>query len=510
MSAHIDPSPGRAARRTATRTAACLLVAVGAVLCCPAPGLRAAPGAAPPEVSVATNARVPAPSPTNLPPVEDERSVVVLPVLDLSGASGRVAQHATALLEEGLARYARLQVMRGEQVIERLKAQPAYAEKLGFAREFARLGRQDYERLRLAEAAKHLQLAAQTYRSVHHELVAPREVAQTLLTLAKTHLEQGAEGPAERAFQQLLSVDPSVRLAPGRFAQSVIEVFDKARYHTARNPVAGISAETALAIGREFGADYVVTGHLRPRPEPGSLALGVWLRDVKRQVPVTKLQRVPADDPISLIGHLDRLTSRLAACVPNRSYLAWQRNPDRFEPALFVDTSFQHGTHLKHPLQSGFHELGLSAGALWTPQRHLIVLGRFGFTAARNNRPYEDLLEELQLLRLLLGAGAGVVGRRGGVYSVVAFDLALNLPFSWTSEADCKWHQPPPSACAEQLQHADAALAFGVHAGAGAHWNFAAPLFLRIRAGLTYYLVEPEQTQLNLAVDWEAGLGYRF
>jgi len=453
---------------------------------------------------------VPAPAPANLPAVEDPRTVVVLPVLDLSGQSSSVAARATALLEHGLARYARLRVVRGEQTIQQLASRSAYAEKLGFAREFARLGRRDYERIRLAEAVKHLQTAARTYRAVHHELVAPREVAQTLLTLAKAHLEQGAEGPAEQAFQQLLSIDPSVRLTAGRFAEPVIAVFDKARYHTARNPGAGISAETSITVARSLGADYVVTGHLRPRPEPGSLSVGVWMYDVRRQVPVTKLQRVPADTPEGLTGQLDRLTSRLAACVPNRTYLAWQRNPKRFEPGLFVDTSFWQGTHLQHPLQSGIHELGLSTGVLWAPQRNLVVLGRFGFIAARNNRPYEDLLEEMHLLRLLLGAGAGLVGTRGAIYSVVGFDFALNFPYSWTHAADCKWHDPPPSACAEQIERVDLALAFGVHGGVGGHWSFAPPLFVRGRLGLSYYLLEPEQTELNLPVDWEVGLGYRF
>jgi len=468
----------------------------------------------------------PPPRPANLPAEEDSHRVVILPVLDLTGTHGNVAVESSALLVEGLARFPRFEVLAGSALTDRLKAADSFLRELGEARMLARLGQQEYERIRLAEAIKLLDLAEKKFSSIHFELVEPREVARTLLTLAKAYIENGEEMKAEGAFQRLLLDDPLVRLLPGRFSDNVIALFERARYWVTQDRLPGLRTEQALSVAARVRASYVVSASLRPRPEAGRFLLGVQLLDVRRKVPLALEQVAVAEGQMAspegqvaaaegqdrLVEQLDRLTSRLAACVPNDVWLARQRNPEPFPSTLSFDTSYQHLFFLQHLLQSGFSGMGLSSGISWAPIEHLVLLVRLSFTTSRNNYPYEDLLDPVNLLRLLLGAGIAHHGTRLSVFTVTGFDLSYPFAFDWTREADCKWHAPLPFRCKEEgLVHThDPGPVFGLHVGAGVIWTFAPPLLLHFRGGLSYLFLPTEGNELNLPIDLAAGLGYRF
>ncbi len=451
-----------------------------------------------------------APQPANLPLDEQPRRVVLLPVKDLSGRQATLARQAGRLLRAAYAQSPRVTLVVDDGLAARVLQAPDYPEKLRWAREFARLGRQDYERIRLAEAVKHLRLAAQTFQSIHHDVIAPREVSQTLLTLAKAYLERNDEGPAEQAFAELLAVDPSIQLSPEQFSPTVIASFDKARYHAAQGGGLGQGSEKAVALGRLASADYVVLPTLRPRPEAGASALGVWQFELRRGLPVAPEQQVPAAPPEVFADEVGRLVSRLLACMPNTEFLAAQRDPDRFRPQVLLDTSFEHLTYLQHPLQSSFQNMGLSVGLGWAPQEHLLLQARLLMTASRNNSPYDDLLDPLRMLRLLVTAGIAKLERRWGVYTATGLDLSWPFAFRYSHEADCKWHEPQPSQCDELVLKHSPGLVLGLHVGAGAHWLVAPPVLLRLRVGLSYAFLPTEDNELNLPLDADLGLGYRF
>lgn len=474
-----------------------------------------ASGAAPARAQL--HDEVPAPRPANLPAEEDTHRLVVLPVLDLTGTSPELARLSTGLLTEGFARYPRLEVIAGPELISRLRTVESYRKDLSEARELAQMGQRQYEQIRLKEAIKLLTMAVQKYGSIHYELEAPREVATTLLTLAKAYLEYGEDPQsamkAELTFQQLLLADPSVRLLPERFSETVINLFTRARYWATYDRLPGLRTDKALAVAARVRADYVLSGALLPRAEAGHLLLAVQLLDVRRKMPLASEQVGISESPERLELRLDRLSSRMAACIPNDVWLARQRNPKRFDPTLSFDTSYLHLVFLQHPLQRTFNNMGLGTGVSWALLEHLSLLARLSFTTSRNNYPHEDLLDPANLLRLVLGAGIAHHGERLSVFSVTGFDLLYPFRFRWTREADCKWHEVPPDSCYDSsrgIHTHDPGLVFGLHVGAGANWAFAPPLLLHFRTGLSYYFLPTTGNELNLPVEAELGIGYRF
>ncbi len=445
--------------------------------------------------------------PSNLPPVEDRHTMVVLPVLDMEGDGAKVATLATRLLVEDLRAYPRFHVVAGEQLAQRVRAQVGYQEKLQWAREFGALGTKDYERIKLSEARDHLTTALEAMDRIHHWVVAPDEVAGLLITLAKVYLEEGEIASALLTFKKLLTVEPGLRLSGDEFPPTFLSVFEQARA-AVRSTGAGRDPGQAMAMARSLGADYVVVSHLRPRMKLDSSTVGVVIYDVHRGVPLSAEERVPwrdqGPDP------LEPMVSRLVACIPNTRYLSGKTETRPFEPAFFLDTSYTHMAFVSHPLQALFNNFGVAPGVTWTPLPNIAVQARVHLSTSHNDYPYEDMLQPLQLLRLTVGGGIASNGPRLAVYTITGVELALPSRFQWTTEADCKWHTPRPSYCERQIHEHDPGYLFGVHASAGLDWVVASPVFLHVGTGMTWYILPLKGSSLNLPVNGELGLGYRF
>jgi len=443
---------------------------------------------------------------------------VILPVLDLSGEQATLAGQAERLITAGFARYARLEVIAGEELTARLRASEGYQVKdLGNARAFAQVGQQEYAQIQLKSAIQHLGRAAKTFEEIHHDLVQPEEVAQSLLALAKASLESGDQVAADLVFSRLLLVDPALRLAPGRHPDSVLAHYQRGRARALRERSTLLARmDKALAVGRQLHAGYVVLSLLGPAegglldggPAPAAGRLGVLLFDVRRRIQLAPVEELLPAPGAPLAERLDLATSRLAACIPNDVWLAQQRNPTPVQRRLEFDTGFAHLVYLDHPLHQAFQSFGLGTGVTWSPVEHLALVARLSFTTSSNNHPFEDLLDPVNVVRAILGAGFTVVGRRLAGYTVTGFDLSWPLAFRWTLDPDCKFHEPAPSSCT--IRRHEPGPLFGLHVGAGGQWLFADPLFLNLRVGLSRSLLPAEGNRLNFPVTSEVGLGYRF
>ena len=177
-------------------------------------------------------------------------------------------------------------------------------------------GRIAYENLNHRLAAKMLEKALSQYASIDFHLVKPEQVADVLLLLGKTRLEQGMETEGERLFRQAFELQPTIKLRPDFEHPNTVTVLSRARRSfLTRAP----DRPAALGTASMRGARVYIHGRL----------IQSRLELVIRSNNGIRIEVEPIDN--NLDSAISRIASRIIDCLPLKDQVA-------LAPSVFKST----------------------------------------------------------------------------------------------------------------------------------------------------------------------------
>ena len=450
-----------------------------------------------------------APAATGAPP---PRRVLVLPLRRLVEAPPELVEVVQGALSGAVRGRPGFEVVSASRFLEQAASARLYGDRLALERDLVEVGVRDHERMRLAEAIRELDKARGLFAETRHDWVAPAEVAEAHLTLALAYLESGRRDRAHLIFKDLLALDPFRELAKGYYSQQAIDAFGVARADFVSAGAPSFPVTEAARLGASVGARWVLSSHLTSRARGGT-ALIVTVYDGRARR-VLDRESVPAD-AATLPWRVDRLTSRLLACITPDTPEAPREDPlaaGRWQLGVDVSTSF----YGARPVREAFANLGLAVRGDYLLRPHLLVASRLvaarstGLSLSRlgpDGYDYEDLHRTtLDTLGLLLAIGPRMGSGDVTAHAIIGLEAVLPGAVRVTRDPGCKWGPPYP--CQTRLHDPD--LLVGVAGGMGVSLALLAPVLLQAELQLSYYLAALDDNELNLPVRLGLGLGYRF
>ena len=393
-----------------------------------------------------------------------------------------------------------------------------YEGTLELAREWGTLGIEAYKRVRTQEAVDYLERSLQNFETISHDLVAPDEVAEILMYLALSYLEEGTNvmRPIE-VLQQMVRLDPSRQLERGYYPDFIVQYYESARDTLWRRlaeegPRTGESQRVADLLE----ADYVFHGYVLPRRSDDSYELVAYLYDAADQelLPAERLVLEEIDGEAVQEGFA-RLASRLAVCLVEPEAPGSDTPPiaaSRGTSRLAVELAVNYGSFLQYPspLQDAFGNYGIALGASWSITREFEV---FGSVSVSNS--LSDYSGRLRENFTTLRGFAGVrLGRQfGPVYLGLGagIDVARIGPVRAFSDPGCI--ADPDLLCPDgvgTVAFDDHGLHWGIQLRPRAAWSLSNSFQIWSGMGLGYFISPLEGQLFNFPITTEFGVNYRF
>ena len=403
-----------------------------------------------------------------------------------------------------------------ERARRALMRQRLYQDRLELAEQLAVQGIEQYKELNQLAASRNLERALEHYQAIRYELIAPRRVAQVLLYLALSYIEQDARLPqALRAMRQMIALDPGLVLARGYYADKVVELYEDAR----RALVADLAQrgprleqlEQARDLAQRAGADIVLYGFIVPAQEPGQVTLTLHpylAQEARFEAPEVMIVEALDDD--ALREAADRLASRWASC------LVWP-DPQGVGPAastgrgaLSVSLGMSYASFLRNPrpLEDLFGNFGIGLGARWLITREFGVIGRAQLLLAQRDRSGRLVDEYFPTFRGFFGGELGVeLVDRLSISIQLAGDVTHVSDFEVWGDANCI----PQESCAEPpVAFNDFGLMLGVNARPALSVRLSDALHATAAASFSYFFYTGQGQGLNFPLGAELNVQYRF
>lgn len=429
-----------------------------------------------------------------LPPGFTRPVVWVLPVLDQRALALDEAPAAAAAWTEfvdALDAARNLDVRRPKRTRASIAASEAYRRALPLARQFARQGMGDYQRVRLEEAATALGQAVDGFMDIGHHIVAPDEVGRVELTRGLALLEADARG-ADDALRRALIIDPTLRLKAGVDRPEAVEAVERARATLAR------ALPTAQAL------------FARRPPVPGD-GVTVQARIAGRQLEVVVYEggRVTVErQQLGVPSAGERLASRVWACLPFGRGVRRRRSSQR----LYLDAGFDSFFFAEAPTEL-YRNVGVTLNASWSVARFLAFDANLALTNSGRDRE-EDLRVDVPVGRLVAGPNLITEIGRLRLGAAVGIEVASIAPVTITTDADCKYYEPgqvDPRLCDFERDFARADLSWSVGAALtlGATLRASDRIYLGVRLRATSYVFQSVDNGLDKPVGGQFVLGYQ-
>lgn len=402
-----------------------------------------------------------------------------------------------------------------------------FEQNLKLARGFSSFGLEKYKALDLDAAIRYLEQARAAYAQIHYEYVAPEEVADVLLYLALSYLEQGDQPTrVVDLFQEMILILPTRDLEPGYYTESVVTAFRDARADLVKEieqrglPL--VLTERAPEIARLTGADILVFGFVLPRGEDRwRVRVFFWSRETRR-VEQSDAMDVPSLDATMLESASNMIMARYADCLREPP----EQGTDPIEPArgtspVSVDLNFSYGTFLQFPqLRSWpyreeddgtlrhFGNYGVNIGFQWALRREFKVVSRFQLLTSQ--RDYSGLLAEAGDVLTLRGLIGGELGLR---FSRFRGALQIAADFTHLSDFRLRRDLGCGNNCSDLSfdNYTDYDLLFGLNASPSLSYSLYRTVELVAMTSLSYYIASTSASnEVNFPWSSEFGFRYRF
>ncbi len=434
-------------------------------------------------------------------------------VVDLSGLQSAMRQGAT---RQWRSENFSIELISDQDLQEAIVEASLYEGTLALARQWAEMGVDAYKRVQTQDAVTHLERSLQNFETISHEMVDPDEIAEVLLYLALSYLEDGENvmRPLD-ILQEMIRRDPTRRLERGFYPDFIVQYYQSARdtlWRELRQD--GPPIEESRRVAELVDADYVFHGYAVP-VEDGAVDLVAYLynREEDNLFPGETI-RIDELTEENLQEGFSRLASRMAAWLvepdvgpADSSDIASSRGTSRL--SLQLGGSYATFLQVPFPLRSSFGNYGFGAGLGWSITREFQLIGNV--QVYNSIRDFHGILrEDFTTVRGMLG---GQLGRHvGPLY------LALGTGVEVTSFGPIRAFSDPTCIPAPELCPGDTGTT--VFENHGLHWG----LQLRPRISLPladsfelsssvsvgYYFSPLSDRLLNFPVATELGLQYRF
>ncbi|MFU8807446.1 MAG: hypothetical protein ACNA8W_26790, partial [Bradymonadaceae bacterium] len=174
-----------------------------------------------------------------------------------------------------------------------------------------------YKRLQIKEAIDQLEKAVENYATVHYGMLAPGELAEVLLYLSLSYLEEGSNvvRPLE-LMKKMIALDPEAVLRPGYYPEYIVHFYENARNALLQEVLeVGPGQESARILAQLVEADYVLYPFaVAPRGGPPRLVTYLYSTEDDAFLD-SEVQLLDTLTPDSLNEAANRLMSRYSACL---------------------------------------------------------------------------------------------------------------------------------------------------------------------------------------------------
>jgi hypothetical protein len=400
-------------------------------------------------------------------------------------------------------------------VHHRLKERPLYEGTVALARQWAEMGMESFKRLQVREAIGQLEKAFENFEAMGYEMVAPSELAELLLYLSLSYLEEGANvvRPLE-VMQAMIALDPSLILRPGYYPEYIVHFYQNARNALYQDLFESAPRlEQARALAEIAEADYVVYAYATPLQAGASRLISFMYVASEDRFLDPEVQLVGAPAPANLSEGASRLMSRYAACLfapaPEAPAVV---TASRGDGPLSVQIQGAYTSFLQYPapIESTFGNYGISLGVTYLLTREFGLTGRLQIL--NSMRDYNGILrDDFTTLR-------GFVGPRLA-WTTGAWTLGMDTALEVTSVGPIRAFGDKNCIPAPEVLCRDGfgtvvldghGTLLGVNLRPQLGYRLAAAMELVVSLSASYFVYPLTERILNFPLSSEVGIQYRF
>jgi hypothetical protein len=446
----------------------------------------------------------------------DPLSMAIPQISDTTWAKGQLAGH----LRHGAARYGAthgeaLEFVDVEGVKAAIQRQPGYSESLDRARQQAELGLQRYKELDTRAAIPLLERALERYRASRHDLVAPQEVADVLLYLTLSTLEEAQSARPLEWMRALVLLDPERVVQKGYYPDSVVEFYQVARANILRElrqRGPGIEAQEDAAMLSELlslDAAYLMT---LISMDDGRYQVSLYPYQPRaRRFDAPESLIIDELTPDGLREAGDMLLSRFDPCHRPVIAPSGPVGAASGDSPWSVDLHFSYASFLKYPdppLQTPYGNYGVGLGVLWRLTEEFGLVGRAQVLIAQKDRNGLLITEDFSTLRAFVGADLSLTFFDELTVGVqIAGDLTRISEFEAWPTPGCAANPGDPICLRTRFDEFD--LLFGLNARPLISYNVYRTLSLTLSGSASYFFFG-DGDAMNFPVSSELGVQYRF
>lgn len=310
-----------------------------------------------------------------------------------------------------------VELLPGAMLQSQVMSASLYEGTLALARQWGEMGVTAYKEVQTQNAVNYLERAIQNFSAISHEFVAPEELAEVLMFLALSYLEDGTDvvRPLE-LLQEMIRRDPELRILPGFYPDFIVRYYQSALdtlYRELRTE--GPPSSETRRVAEIVDADFVFHSYVLVNGD-GTADVVAYLFDRQEdQFRPGERIHLPEVTEENLTEAISRLVSRLSACLidveeelSSPPAIMSSQGTGR----LSVQLTLNYGSFLQSPtpVQNPFGNYGVGIGAGWSITQEFQLVG--GLQVFNSLRDYQGILrDDFTTLRTYFG---GELGRYWG------------------------------------------------------------------------------------------------
>lgn len=411
----------------------------------------------------------------------------------------------------------RVSYLDGAQLRAGVTSQPGYISGVDRAREQAELGLERYKELDTKAAIPLLERALERYRATRHELVSPQEVADVLLYLTLSTLEEAQSARPLEWMRALVLLDPERALQKGYYPDSVVEFYQVARANVLRElrqrgpGVEAIEDAAALSSLLKLDGLYYIAVYSQ---EDGRYQVAMYAYDSSARrfdaAEVITLDQLTSESLSSASGEL---IARFMPCLisPEQAPRLDPIQPSTGQSAWSVELHMAYASFLRYPspIQTPYGNYGLGMGVRWRLTEEFGLIGRAQVLIAQRDRNGLLFTEDFSTLRAFLGGELAIT-----LWSYLTLGMQITLDMTRVNDFEV-WPLPgcaanPLDPRCNRIVYDDIDIMLGTNARPFASLRIYDSLSLFIGGSVSYYFFSRSSVNMNFPVSIEGGMQYRF
>ncbi len=401
----------------------------------------------------------------------------------------------------------------GASLESELEETANHEAQLKLARDATQLGLEAFRQLDRARALDLLGRALEYYDALLHDLTAPEEVAEVLLYLALSELDEKRTLTAIEHMQRMILLDASRELQRGYWPDDAVDAYAQARRGLERDLRLGPQrfVARARAIASRLDADVVYFSAALPA-QGGQVEVLLFPFVAARDAfDVTERALLTGPTAARVEDATGRLMSRHASCLREAQEDARPIvPPSQGRSPLSIQVSMSYTSFLRYPrtLDVPFGNYGLGLGAQWLLTRDFGLVSSVQVLTSQSQYSGLVATESFPTIRGFLGAELGYRLGNWRASMQVAGDLTHVSEFAVWGNVPCVT-RTDCNPDLDQITYDEYGLMLGVNARPSISYRLDRSLELIARASGSYFFLAGG-SELNFPLGADLGLEYRF